>query len=289
MMKRCELDVDGGCVAYWIRRGKTAQWAIFLHGGGAGHESFVGQYDLFDEDWNLLLPDLRGSGQSGMKDKKPDFDDIVGDLAQIAQRHNICGAVVLGHSFGAAVAQELAFRHPDVARTLVLMGAYNHHRAFGRGLMDGVRVALTKAILKAAPWSLVAGLFARISTRDKPLRAYLRKSLIETGKENWESMGLSAFRNMHAVDRYEHPLPTLLIRGEFESPDFLDRIYADMRKVNSDTQVAVIAGAGHLAPQEKPAETNRVIAEFLDIPVQGAWAIGFEEAFRRLCSSAHGS
>src|SRR5699024_3307823 len=121
-MQRHDLLIDQGCLAYWVRAGRTQRWAILLHGGGADHASLQGQLELFDSDWNLLLPDMRGVGETILHaGVKPDFNDIVEDIARLAVRHEISDAVVIGHSFGAAVAQEFAFRYPTLAQRLILI------------------------------------------------------------------------------------------------------------------------------------------------------------------------
>ena len=56
--------------------------------------------------------------------------------------------------------------------------------------------------------------------------------------------------------------PTLVIRGE-ESNTFTEKSEWAFRKANRKVFFARVPGAGHLVAQEKPAETGRIIEEFL--------------------------
>ncbi len=59
--------------------------------------------------------------------------------------------------------------------------------------------------------------------------------------------------------------PSLVIRGE-KSNTFLEDGEKEFRKVNPKANLAVVAGAGHLVPQEKPEEVGALILNFLQGP-----------------------
>src|SRR3970040_2009458 len=57
-------------------------------------------------------------------------------------------------------------------------------------------------------------------------------------------------------------LPTLVIRGE-NSNTFTAESEGAFRSANPEVSFAVVPGAGHLVPQEKPEEIGRLILNFL--------------------------
>jgi pimeloyl-ACP methyl ester carboxylesterase len=83
--------------------------------------------------WNLVAPllagrgyavtalDQRGHGESDKPDSGYDFDTIVADDAAAIEALEIAHPVVVGHSWGAAVALQCAVTHPGAATALVLV------------------------------------------------------------------------------------------------------------------------------------------------------------------------
>ena len=65
----------------------------------------------------VIAPDLRGHGRAGWEPPW-NFEAIVADLVSVLAGEP---AVVVGHSFGGAVALHLAARHPELVRSLVLL------------------------------------------------------------------------------------------------------------------------------------------------------------------------
>ncbi|MGE5139470.1 MAG: alpha/beta fold hydrolase, partial [Rudaea sp.] len=93
----------------------------------------------------------------------------------------------------------------------------------------------------------------------------LRASFVERWAENDPRPYQDAMRAMvgwTVTDRLgEIKCPTLVIAAEHDySPVAVKEAYA---KRMPDARVAVIAGAHHAAPVEKPAEFNAVLKEFL--------------------------
>jgi pimeloyl-ACP methyl ester carboxylesterase len=82
--------------------------------------------------WDLVAPrlargsrvvayDQRGHGRSGKPSAGYGFDRLTADAVRVIREARLAGAVVVGHSWGANVALELAVRHPRLVRGLVLI------------------------------------------------------------------------------------------------------------------------------------------------------------------------
>jgi pimeloyl-ACP methyl ester carboxylesterase len=69
----------------------------------------------------LLAPDLRGRGGSAGLGPPHGLDAHVADVAEVLRRHARAPIVLIGHSWGAAVALALAHRHPELVRSLILV------------------------------------------------------------------------------------------------------------------------------------------------------------------------
>jgi pimeloyl-ACP methyl ester carboxylesterase len=82
--------------------------------------------------WDLLLPrltrrfrvvtyDARGHGLSSKPSSGYGFDRVVADARAVIRSTKLHGPLIIGHSWGAMVALELAARHPPAVRGAVLV------------------------------------------------------------------------------------------------------------------------------------------------------------------------
>jgi pimeloyl-ACP methyl ester carboxylesterase len=114
---------DGG-VPLWVRDlgGRSDRPPLLLHHGLASSQRI----------WDLMLPDLarrhrvvtfdaRGHGGSGKPSTGYGFDHLVADARAVIAACRLRRPVVIGHSWGAMVALELAARHPRSVSGAVLI------------------------------------------------------------------------------------------------------------------------------------------------------------------------
>ena len=96
---------------------------LVMHGGlGIDHTSYR-SLDPLATSLHLVYYDHRGNGRSSRPDEAElTMKDWADDGAALA-RHVVGSdpVVVIGHSFGGFIAQEMAIRHGDVVRALILV------------------------------------------------------------------------------------------------------------------------------------------------------------------------
>lgn len=96
--------------------------ALVLHGGlGVDHHMYRG-LDPLGEQLRLVYVDHRANGRSTGDAATATMEQWAADAAAVAQA--IAGdepVIVIGHSYGGFIAQELMISHPDVVRGVVLV------------------------------------------------------------------------------------------------------------------------------------------------------------------------
>ncbi|MBC7544540.1 MAG: alpha/beta hydrolase, partial [Candidatus Sericytochromatia bacterium] len=102
--------------------GDGAQQAVLIHDWGmTGHS-----WDELLSRWRpegltILVPDLRGCGESPRPANGYSLDLMVDDLVRFFDDHDIDDAVVIGQGMGAALAQLLAAQEPGRVSRVVLV------------------------------------------------------------------------------------------------------------------------------------------------------------------------
>ena len=93
---------------------------MLIHGAQSDRSIFANLLPDFVDQFQVLIFDQRGSGQS----EKPDVEYTIGmiadDTAALMDHLDFSPAHVYGVSMGGMIAQELAIRHGAVVRSLVL-------------------------------------------------------------------------------------------------------------------------------------------------------------------------
>jgi pimeloyl-ACP methyl ester carboxylesterase len=83
-------------------------------------------YASLAEGHRVIAPDARGHGRGTRPATPFRLVDVADDVAALLRHLDVEPAVVVGYSMGGSVAQQLALRHPDVVRGLVLCATAAH-------------------------------------------------------------------------------------------------------------------------------------------------------------------
>lgn len=93
---------------------------LCLHGHPGSGRSMGVFLDHFSDRFQVIAPDLRGYGRSQTR-QAFQMEDHLTDLTALLDRQNAAKSLVLGWSLGGIFALELALRHPDRIRGLILI------------------------------------------------------------------------------------------------------------------------------------------------------------------------
>ncbi|KAJ6615541.1 alpha/beta-hydrolase [Mycena sp. CBHHK59/15] len=95
---------------------------LMVHGWPGLWSTWSNQIQEFEEDYHLIVPDLRGFAESthpGESRTSGTMPDMVGDLVCILEHAGISSAVCLGHDWGSQICYEAARMRPDIFHGVV--------------------------------------------------------------------------------------------------------------------------------------------------------------------------
>jgi pimeloyl-ACP methyl ester carboxylesterase len=96
---------------------------VLLHGGLGSGEMFGPVMPKLTEHHQVIAPDLQGHGRTADIDRPLDIRLMADDIAALIDHLGLDKPDVVGYSLGGGVAFQVAVRHPDKVRRLVLVSA----------------------------------------------------------------------------------------------------------------------------------------------------------------------
>ena len=129
-MRNEKLYIQGLKINYRTAGGKRP--FLILHGWGGSSESWKAvMEELSKEDFFLICPDLPGFGMSEAPPRPWGIKDYVGFVSGFVSSLNIEKFILLGHSFGGAIAILYSVFFPEKVESLVLVGSSGLKRKKG--------------------------------------------------------------------------------------------------------------------------------------------------------------
>ena len=222
---------------------------VFIHGFGGQAEQWQYQLQKFSLENRVIALDLRGHGLSDKPSRGYDMPQLVNDLETALTLLKVKGKFVLvGHSYGGAIATEYALKHPDRVERLILMATAGEFR-----LQPMLKLALSLPI-----WSL--RLIAPFTRKWLFAPPHVLKQFYFQNMSQWN--GWEKFKALG--------VPTLVIRGNrdlvFERARF-EKVTASIPGADE----ADIGVSGHLVMLERREAVERAFERFLSGEGQRSW------------------
>ena len=239
-----EAYVDIGGHPTWVEdRGAGLETVVFLHGGLSNSDVLLNAIGpAVVRRYRVVAFDRRGHGRTADTPDPFHYDDMVTETIGVLERVVGDRAHLVGWGDGGIVALLVASRHSELVSRLVAIGANYHY--------DGLHPAPPRATSSAMP-ELAAHYGERSPDGPDHFAEVVNKSLTMVASEPVLSTD-----DLKQID-----VPTLVVSAD-DGLVRLDHTVA-MYEALPSGQLAVVPGASHALPIEKPAALARLILEFL--------------------------
>jgi pimeloyl-ACP methyl ester carboxylesterase len=224
-------------------RHRPAMPLVLVHGVAVSHRYLMPLAAELSPHHPVHVVDLPGFGLSTKPAKVLDVAGLADHLAEWLDRGGVGPAALVGNSFGCQVVADLAARHGEYARCLVLAGPTMdpHARTAGRQV----------------------GRWLRDLRHEDPFQAaIISRDVLDAGPLRTAATFRHGLR-----DRVEQKLravtaPTLVTRGALE-PLVPQRWAEEAASLAPRGELAVVPGSPHNANYCAPVELARIVLPFL--------------------------
>lgn len=255
----------------WVTDG-SGPLVVLSHGASLDHRMFAAQVPaLTAAGYRVLLWDLRGHGRSGPLGAGLSVATAADDLVAILDEVAANEVVLVGHSFGGYVSQELTFRRPGQVRGLCVIGSTDITER--PTPLWTVLYRLLPTILRLLPDRLLRPGFARQMGTTRATREYALEATRQLPRDVFIAAFLAAVRALlddpGYGEGYRIGVPFLLTHGDRDTtgngaaakgaPGWAAR--------SVQCRHEAIPHAGHNPNQDNPEHFNRTLLAWLDATI----------------------
>ena len=223
---------------------------VLLHGGMATNGTWRAQFAGFSPTRRVIAPERQAHGHTADRPGPITYPGMTDETVAFLRALELGPADLVGWSDGGMIGYRIAADHPELVRTLTLVGSGFSSDGYVPGCMD----ELCARSPDDPEMAMLAALYADVSP-DGPDHFPLVWDKVRT-------LWAEPFDWSDRLGRITAPV--LVVVGD---DDYITVPHADQlaRRV-ADGRLAVVPGASHLAPMEKPRLFNQLVLDFLDQP-----------------------
>lgn len=271
---RSHLAVGTRRIGYVYAKSPEIQWnyaisrgtLVLLHAFPLNADMWEAQVAGLPPGWGVVVPDLRGFGQSTLGEGSPGMGDYAEDVIDLLDRLHIDEAVIGGLSMGGYVAFELYRRAPEYFAGLLL--ADTRPQADSEESLASRRRMLAlvdRAGAAGVADDMLPRLLGPSTHRQRPEVVEKVHQLVLASEPQAIKAAVSAMMSRPDSTGLLKSIrcPTTILVGEEDALAPV-AVSQQMQREIAFAKIEVIPTAGHLSNLEQPDAFNAVIARFLN-------------------------
>ena len=251
-----------GLQMYYEIHGSGGVPLVILHGAFGTVDMFGPLVPPLAEKRQVITVEMQGHGRTADIDRPLTFEQLADDVAALVQYLGIAEVDVFGYSMGGFTAQQVAIRHPELVRKLVVASASFNREGVYPEVWEGIE-ALSPELFAGSPPQTD---YARLAPNPEDWPTLIEKvKELEREFVGWPAEDVAAIES-----------PTLLIMGDADIVR-LDHaaemihllgggVPGDFGSLPND-QLAVLPGTNHVDVMQRTDWLLPMIAQFLDAPL----------------------
>jgi 3-oxoadipate enol-lactonase len=253
-------------LAYDTLNNEAPNTVLLVHGHPFDRSMWTPQMQgLLGHDWRVLVPDLRGYGDSSVTEAPTTLDRFAADLFGLLDAAGRSSAVLCGLSMGGQIVMEMCRMHPDRVRGVLLAatfpqpeteeGKIRRNQMADRLLREGMAGYAAETLPK---------MLSERSLNDHP---DIARHVLRMMSEAHPVGAAAALRGRALRPSYEPVLaslqcPATIVVGDEDA--FTSRADADLlHRLIEGSSLVWLRGIGHMPNLESPEAFNTALVSLL--------------------------
>jgi len=254
----------GAEIVYWVQG--DGPDVLLLHPFPANHEFWLPVAEMLSTRYRVILPDLRGHGQSTIGEGPAAMSKHASDIARVMDDADIGRAPLIGVSIGGYILFEFWRRSSG---RVAALGLCNTKAPADNAEARAARLQAANDVLERGSEPFLQSMVPRLmsnttcETRPDLVEGALRM-MRQMSPEDIAQIQRGMADRPDSVDTLKTiNVPALVVTGDEDSLTGLNEAQL-MHKHIKGSQLRVISKAGHYSPWEQPQELGRILRQFLD-------------------------
>ena len=261
-----QIEIKGKKIVYYLYG--SGKPIVLVHGFGEDHSVWHNQVAYFKNQFQLIIPDLPGSGSSQMTDDMS-IDGMAVIIkkiieAEVQEEHE--KIILIGHSMGGYIALAFAEKYPETLCGLGLFHSTSYADSKEKIInrKKGIEFIETHGAFSFLKNTL-PGLFSDHTKEQQP---ELVDQLIEKSGNFSASALVTYYESM--IDRPDRrtilekaTIPVLFMISENDQAiPISDSL--EQTSLPGKSYITILKNSGHMGMLEEPLESNLALARFLE-------------------------
>jgi pimeloyl-ACP methyl ester carboxylesterase len=211
----------------------------------------------------VIAVEFQGHGHTADIDRPITYEQLADDVVALLRHLGVDTADVYGYSLGGGVALQVAFRHPEVVRKLVVVSAtYSTEGAYPE-VWAGIE-QITPALFDGTPWREA---YDRTAPNPKAFPELVAKlKHLDMTPFDWTAEAVRAIAAPTLIvvgdadgTRLEHAVEMFRLRG--------GGVFGDLAPTLPASQLAILPGTTHVGMLDRADWLAPMVTAFLDAPM----------------------
>lgn len=257
-----KVNVDGINIAY-VRQGKGVP-LVLIHGYPLDHRIWDEIAPLLQQEFDLIVPDLRGFGESDVMEADDSILEYASDIVGLLTHLKIKKAFLAGHSMGGYVSLAFAREYPERVSGLAMISSQvqpdpperkESRYATAKQVLDkGLNVVIDAMAPKLSVDVRVQNFVRQLIAQQKPLGVFSALYAMADRPDSAEIFAAFGF-------------PVVIVHGELDALIPVER-GREMKATLASAHYVELAGLGHMPMMENPQAVAEALRFFVNVKVK---------------------
>ena len=247
----------------FLRQGDAEKAVFLLHGFGGDLNNWLFNHQALISSRTVITIDLPGHGSSSKDVGNGSFGFMAETILQFMKELDIMEADWVGHSMGGAIALQLAKSHPEMVRSLTLIGSAGLGEEINGDYLRGFTQSQSRRELKPFVQQLFkdSSLVTRQLIDD--LLKFKRIDGVQVCLQTITDFFIDGDKQVEILHNVleSKDIPALVIWGKEDRILPVDHAGS----LPNQVEVKILEDGGHMVQMENASEVNRIINKFWEI------------------------